>query len=153
MHACEYVRHVHAQAHGNEKGTYNPLELELQALWATLWVLGSKSGSSTRAVNTLTCWAISPARELIFILMEHTYQHTCLTTAPAIKAGLLPFQVTKPYSFFKGQLHTSCYGNNQPDSWICQMSKNTGAYQDIRLLLNELLPYLQSCPCPTVPWY
>lgn len=48
------------------------LELELQ-LWATIWILGFKPGSSRRAVSSLNCWAILPAlrQTLLSLALSH----------------------------------------------------------------------------------
>lgn len=43
-------------AHGDQKRVLNPLELELQMVLATMWVLAIEPGSSRRVVT-----AISPA--------------------------------------------------------------------------------------------
>jgi hypothetical protein len=57
---------------GGQKKALGNLELEwFRELWATLRVLGIKSGPFVRATNGLNLWAISPA--LMFFLLWKTH--------------------------------------------------------------------------------
>lgn len=47
---CIYKHHTVCSAWGDQKGELSPLELELQMLWAALWVLGTKAGSFGRTL-------------------------------------------------------------------------------------------------------
>ena len=48
-------------AYGKQKKrTWTPLELEVQMLVATMWVLGTEPASSAKEASTLRCRAVSP---------------------------------------------------------------------------------------------
>ena len=48
-----YMHHIRARAHGGGKRKLDSLELELERLWATMWVLGRVSESSAKAADVL----------------------------------------------------------------------------------------------------
>lgn len=50
---CVHVHHKHACK--DQKRTSECLTLELQTVWATMWVLGAKLGCSVRAASALNC--------------------------------------------------------------------------------------------------
>lgn len=58
--ALVYGHHFYAGTHGGQK-MLDPPELEVEALWAALLVLGPVPWSSVRTVNALNCWVLSLA--------------------------------------------------------------------------------------------
>lgn len=67
MHVCMYVCVWTCMpwAQGCQKRALDALELELQWLWATMWMPGTEPGSSTRTSSALDCRAISPAPSFV----------------------------------------------------------------------------------------
>ena len=57
--ALIYMYHVCAWSQPQWKESIHPLELELQVVRDTMWLLGIKSQSSVRATSGLNFWAIS----------------------------------------------------------------------------------------------
>lgn len=48
-------------AGSSQKWVWDSLDLELQTVWATMWVLASEPRSPERAASALSWWAVSPA--------------------------------------------------------------------------------------------
>lgn len=46
---------------------WGPLELELQTVWAAMWVLGFEPGSFESAASALDCYVISPASYIQYL--------------------------------------------------------------------------------------
>jgi hypothetical protein len=61
--AYMYVHHMHAWCLKRPEG--HQISWSYRWLWATMWVLGSKPGSSARAASSLKHWVISPASVLV----------------------------------------------------------------------------------------
>jgi hypothetical protein len=59
-------------------------------LWATMWLLEFELRTFRRAVSALTCWAISPALQDIFLIDVGAFS---------------PLQVTQPWSGGPGLLY------------------------------------------------
>jgi hypothetical protein len=68
------VHHVHIWWPWKQKGTSDPLELELKIVISHMWVLGIEPGSSGRKASVLNLQAMSPdwtfLRETLSMLLE-----------------------------------------------------------------------------------
>lgn len=48
-----------------------PWNWNYRCLWATMWVLGTKPGSSGRSASAPNCWATSPASQIHLYCLHH----------------------------------------------------------------------------------
>lgn len=63
-----YAHHVHGVHTGQMRLSLMPPRLESWWSWTATWVLGTESGSSARAADALSCWAISPSPHIFFLI-------------------------------------------------------------------------------------
>lgn len=92
MSVCICADHIHAGACRGQKENWISLNWKYRQLWTIMWALGTILGSSIRASNVLSCWAILSAPAPLYLLTQgtHCVHWTILelTTFPAQSAGI-----------------------------------------------------------------